>query len=51
MALVYTDYGYGHVDLSVHMKDLEFPQSMLESIISQFRVHQEVKSESQVENL
>lgn len=31
--MVYTDYGYGHVDLSKHGKDLEHPPEMVENLV------------------
>ena len=34
LALVYTDYGYGHVDLAAHGKDLEVGSDMIDSIWS-----------------
>ena len=30
LVLVYTDYGYGHVDLSKHGKDLEYPADLVD---------------------
>lgn len=34
--LVYTDYGYGHVDLAIHGKDLEVPSDLIDIILSSF---------------
>jgi hypothetical protein len=32
--LVYTDYGYGHIDLAQHGKDLTHNSELLPSILS-----------------
>jgi hypothetical protein len=34
LVLVYTDYGYGHVDLAKHGKDLEHPPEIVENLMT-----------------
>ena len=36
MALVYTDYGYGHIDLQKYMHDLELPQDLFTNLVQVF---------------
>lgn len=31
--MVYTDYGYGHVDLAKHGKDLEHPPELVDNLL------------------
>lgn len=33
MMLIYTDYGYGHVDLTKHAADLEKPSEIVEKLM------------------
>lgn len=36
MALVYTDYGYGHIDLQKYMHELELPQDLFTYLVQVF---------------
>lgn len=55
MALVYTDYGYGHIDLQKYMHDLELPQDLFTNLVQVFselpitdNKKEEVKDEVQI---
>jgi hypothetical protein len=37
LVLVYTDYGYGHVDLVKHGSDLELPPDTIENLLTLLR--------------
>lgn len=34
LVLVYTDYGYGHVDLTQHGKDLEISNEIIQNLLN-----------------
>jgi hypothetical protein len=36
MALVYTDYGYGHINLQKYMHELELPQDFFTYLVQVF---------------
>jgi hypothetical protein len=46
LVLVYTDYGYGHVDLVKHGSDLELPTDTIDNLVTLLR---ETTSESKEE--
>lgn len=46
LVLVYTDYGYGHVDLVKHGSDLELPSDTIDNLVTLLR---ETTSESREE--
>ena len=37
LVLVYTDYGYGHVDLVKHGSDLELPSDTIDNLVTLLR--------------
>jgi len=37
LVLVYTDYGYGHVDLVKHGSDLELPTNTIDNLVTLLR--------------
>lgn len=47
MVLVFTEYGYGHVDLTKHGADLEKPNELVEQILAQFNENKEEKEEKE----
>lgn len=44
--LVYTDYGYGHVDLAKHGQDLELPSDTVEGLLNLLREFSVSKAEA-----
>jgi hypothetical protein len=50
LVLVYTDYGYGHVDLVKHGHDLELPTDTVENLLSLLRETSIAQKEEDKEN-